>query len=75
MPVSHAILAYMGAVAQEARVMDEQAKKAGKPASRPGQNKVSDSDLEKVSGGVGGPEDRRPQADDPNSPLPVARVS
>ena len=55
--------------------MDEQAKKGGKPASIPGKDKMSDSDLEKVSGGVGGPEDRRPQADDPNSPLPVARVS
>ena len=55
--------------------MDEQAKEGGKPAAAPDKGKVSDSDLEKVSGGVGGPEDRRPQADDPNSPLPVARVS
>ena len=54
--------------------MAGQAKKGGKPAAAPDKDKVSDDDLEKVSGGVGGPEDRRPQADDPNSPLPISRV-
>ena len=59
---------------EEDQAMAEQAKKGGKPAAAPDKDKVSDDELEKVSGGVGGPEDRRPQADDPNSPLPISRV-
>ena len=34
--------------------MTDQAKKGGKPAAAPDKGKVSDSDLEKVSGGTGG---------------------
>ena len=34
--------------------MAEQAKKGGKPPAAPDQDKVSDDELEKVSGGTGG---------------------
>lgn len=43
--------------------MTEQAKKGGKPAAVPDKDKVSDGDLEKVSGGTGAPP---PPASDPD---------
>ena len=54
--------------------MAEQAEKGGKPAAAPDKDRVSDTDLERVSGGVGGPEDRNPHAPDPSQPLRISRV-
>ena len=48
--------------------MAEQAKKDEKPTVAPDKDKVADDDLEKVSGGVGGPEEGRDQ------PLRISRV-
>ena len=50
--------------------MTDQAKKSGKPATVPDKGKVSDTDLEKVSGGTGNSNAdhaRRLQIDEPPS--------
>ena len=53
--------------------MAEQVRKGGKPAVAPDKDKVSDGELEKVSGGVGGPEDYRHNPG-PETPLRISRV-